>query len=65
MTASARRLGIPFVADRGSLHAANRQSFVRACAALVIAGRKGSPPGVLRAAWGGDRKAARVLRALL
>jgi hypothetical protein len=57
---------IPLRPDPSLLKAAERQSFHRACAALLFSTGRGAPPAasVLKNHWGDDAQADRVLKAV-
>jgi hypothetical protein len=64
MNMSAQQQPIPLRPDKGALARAERRSFVRACAALVLGNRPGAPhPEQIVKAWGDDAMAGRILKA--
>jgi hypothetical protein len=55
---------VPEYRDPAALLASSRRSFVRAVAALALAGRKEHPADVLEASWRDDAVAERIVRAI-
>jgi hypothetical protein len=63
MNASVRK-GVPLRPDPAATQASVRRSFIRAAAAISIAGRTSDPAYVLRTLWEDDSRAEHVLRAV-